>query len=148
MSSNSTDLIYLLVSFIPMIMVLLMYAFIFIFIIVYFIVIIAMTTIVLISKWKIFEKAGRQGWEGIIPFYNNYVMAELFTANSMLWFVLSLIPYANIVAIIILTIGMLKAFGKEAGFIVFTIFFPFIGLPMLAFGKNTKYVGYKFGENN
>lgn len=26
--------------------------------------------LMLVSMWKIFEKAGRQGWEGIIPIYN------------------------------------------------------------------------------
>ena len=26
--------------------------------------------LLLVSMWKVYEKAGRQGWEGIIPIYN------------------------------------------------------------------------------
>ncbi|MCB6971876.1 MULTISPECIES: DUF5684 domain-containing protein [Butyricimonas] len=33
--------------------------------------------LMLVSMWKIFEKAGRQGWEGIIPIYNIYVMLQI-----------------------------------------------------------------------
>ena len=30
--------------------------------------------IAIIAQWKIFQKAGREGWKAIIPFYNMYVL--------------------------------------------------------------------------
>lgn len=33
--------------------------------------------LLLVSMWKVYEKAGRQGWEGIIPIYNLYVMLQI-----------------------------------------------------------------------
>lgn len=33
------------------------------------------TILILIADWQLFKKMGREGWEGIIPLYNNYVFA-------------------------------------------------------------------------
>ena len=30
----------------------------------------------LVAEWMIFKKMGRQGWEGIVPFYNTYVLCQ------------------------------------------------------------------------
>ena len=34
------------------------------------------TILILIADWQLFKKMGREGWEGIIPLYNNYVLCE------------------------------------------------------------------------
>lgn len=31
----------------------------------------------LAANWRVYQKMGRQGWEGIIPFYNIYVQFEV-----------------------------------------------------------------------
>lgn len=58
--------------------------------------------LMLVSMWKIFEKAGRQGWEGIIPIYNVYVMLQII--NRPWWWLLIIIfvPIANLVFSIIM----------------------------------------------
>lgn len=30
-----------------------------------------------IFKWKIFQKAGREGWEALIPFYSSYLLYKI-----------------------------------------------------------------------
>lgn len=92
------------------------------------------------STWVIFKKAGMQGWESIVPWYNNWVMADLFTGNNVLWFVLCFVPYANIVSIAVMCVGMAKSFGKDTGFQVLSVFFPYVTMPILAFGKS-QYLG-------
>ena len=42
-----------------------------------------------VGLWKLFEKAGRPGWEGVIPLYNIYGMIKL-SGRPAWWFVLVL----------------------------------------------------------
>lgn len=37
----------------------------------------AIIVLFIISWWKLFEKMGRQGWEGIIPIYNMVILLEM-----------------------------------------------------------------------
>ena len=34
-----------------------------------------------IGLWKLFKKAGKNGWEAIVPFYNTYVLIEIAGLN-------------------------------------------------------------------
>lgn len=53
----------------------------------------------LVAEWMIFKKMGRQGWEGIVPFYNTYVLCQELYGNG--WkFLLLLIPIYNIYFVI------------------------------------------------
>ena len=90
--------------------------------------------LMLVSSWKVYEKAGRQGWEGIIPIYNLYVMLQII--NRPWWWLLIMIfiPIANVIMMIIALKEFLAKFGKGIGFTIATIFFPFITYPILAFG--------------
>ena len=92
--------------------------------------------LLLVSMWKVYENAGRQGWEGIIPIYNLYVMLQII--NRPWWWLLIMIfvPIANIIFSIIALKEFLEKFGKGIGFTIATIFFPFITFPMLAFGDD------------
>src|SRR5438045_2868023 len=45
--------------------------------------------VVVVSNWVIFQKAGRRGWEAIIPLYNLYVM--LLIVGLPGWWVLVMI---------------------------------------------------------
>lgn len=49
--------------------------------------------------WKIYEKAGREGWEGIVPIYNLYVLTQII-GKPWWWTILMLIPYVNFIWII------------------------------------------------
>ena len=53
------------------------------------------TIISLAASWRIYQKMGRKGWEGIVPFYNTYVLFEELYGNG--WrMLLMLIPIYNI----------------------------------------------------
>lgn len=98
--------------------------------------------LLLVSLWMIFRKMGREGWEGIIPFYNIYVLFEEFYDNG--WkFLLLLVPLYNIYLIIMLNIKLAKAFGQSSGFGVGLALLFFIFYPVLAFGDYTYLDGTK-----
>lgn len=93
-----------------------------------------LSILIIISMWKIFKKAGKQGWESIVPIYNVIVMLEI-SGLPMWYVVLYIIPFANIYAMFKTYIELAKKFGKGIGFGVLTVFVPIVGFPVLAFSK-------------
>jgi hypothetical protein len=91
--------------------------------------------LVIVSIWKIFEKAGKPGWAAIVPIYNMIVLLEI-VKKPVWWIVLMMIPFVNIVIAIIVYVELAKSFGKSAGFGIGMIFLSFIFLPLLAFGED------------
>lgn len=97
------------------------------------------TAFYLICYWKIFVKAGRPGWESLIPIYNLYIITKISGKNGW-WLLYLLIPLANIYFIIVLIRSFARSFGQGVGFTVGLIFLGFIFYPLIAFG-NIHYVG-------
>jgi signal peptidase I len=94
-----------------------------------------------VGLWKLFEKAGRPGWEGIVPLYNIYGMIKL-SGRPTWWFVLVLIPGLNILVMIGITVDFIKSFGKFSLLDhVLGVALPFIYLPKWGFDRDTKYLG-------
>lgn len=94
--------------------------------------------ITLVSQWKVYKKAGKHGWECLIPIYNNIILIEI--AGLPLWYIaLLFIPFANIYATFKIHIDLSHKFGKSTGFGVAMVFFNFICFPILAFGKEIVY---------
>jgi len=92
--------------------------------------------LIIISMWKIFVKAGKPGWAAIVPIYNLIVILEI-AGKPIWWFILLLIPFVNIIVLIMVLISFAKNFGKGAGFAIGMLILPFIFYPMLAFGDAT-----------
>jgi hypothetical protein len=84
------------------------------------------------GMWKVFEKAGKPGWAAIIPFYNMFVLTEV-ARKDILWFVLTLVPCVNIVAMIIISMDVAKNFGKDSAYGIGLALLPFIFFPLLGF---------------
>ncbi len=101
---------------------------------------------IIASMWKVFEKAGRPGWEAIVPVYNSYVLTVEIAKKEILWFILQLVPFVGVVAWIMVCIDLAKRFGKEAGYGVGLAFLPFVFFPMLAF-SDAKYQGGRGGSS-
>lgn len=97
-----------------------------------------LVVLMLTAMWKVFTKAGRPGWECIIPIYNTYVML-LIAGKPGWWLVLFFIPVVNLVVSIIAMVALAEAFGKSAGFGIGLAFLPMIFIPILGFG-DAKYV--------
>jgi len=61
--------------------------------------------------WRLFEKAGRRGWEVLIPFYNTYAMLNICGRPSW-WLVWAFVPGFNFIALIAIHIDFVKSYGK------------------------------------
>lgn len=97
------------------------------------IIVLAILVAMLASLWKIYEKAGEEGWTSLVPFYNMWVWIHM--VGRPAWFIiLCFIPIANIYAACALINDVSKGFGKGIGYTLGIIFLPFIFLPLLGFG--------------
>ena len=94
----------------------------------------AFTILMIAAWWKIFTKAGQPGWACIIPIYNLYVWCKI-VGRPWWWILLMLIPFVNLVILIILIIDLAKSFGKGVLFGIGLLLLPFIFFPILGFGS-------------
>lgn len=92
--------------------------------------------IIAAGMWKIFEKAGIEGWKAIIPFYNAYVLVTEVAKKEWWYFLLLFVPVANIIVFIIINIEIAKAFGKPVLYAAGLTFLPVIFYPILGFGDS------------
>lgn len=99
-----------------------------------------------VGLWKLYEKAGRKGWEAIVPFYNMYILLKI-TGRPAWWFILLLIPIINVIVGIGLLTDLAKSFGKF-GFWqhIGAVLVPFIVLVQWGFDQDTKYLGKSASE--
>ena len=111
-----------------------------IFLLIFFFIFSIVLVVMIISQWKIYEKAGKPGWAAIVPVYNQMVLSEI-GGKPDVWGLLALIPYVGIIWSVWLINRMAKSFGKDAGFTLGLIFLPLIFYPILAFG-DSEYVGH------
>lgn len=91
------------------------------------------------SMWKTFTKAGEPGWAAIIPIYNSWILVKI-SGVGAIWFVMMFVPFINLVALIITSLGIAKVFNKGGGFGIGLAFLSPIFYPILAFG-DAQYVG-------
>lgn len=120
----------------------------------------ALLIVYIIGKCKIFKKAGKNGWEAIIPFYSDWVLTEIAGLN---WWWFLLLIATSIVSFLfgfdrggLTTIGYLASiFGsfvchynlsqklhKDIGFAILWTIFPMIMYPLIGLSNN-----YVFDKN-
>lgn len=112
-----------------------------------FIIALVISVFMIICMWKIFKKAGKGGWESIIPVYNFVVMLQI-TELPMWYIALLFVPIAQVYALIKMNIELAKKFGQEGGFAALLILVPVVGYPILTFGKDKVYMGGGQNINN
>ncbi len=137
------------------------------FIIVMFTIGIALAILMTVATWKLFTKAGIEGWKCLIPIYNAILIYQL--AGINLWWIAILVGTSFLTLIfplfgllnfvvavyfsILYSVSVARSYGKEDAFAVGLIFLPMVFFPILAFGKS-KYLGPRpmndmiFGNNN
>ena len=119
----------------------------------------------IVANWRIFTKAGEEGWKSIIPVYSDYVSYRIAWQTSYFWltFGLGIVAsciegFANsngdnallmmIVALLRIIIGLIgilysvklaKAFGRGIGFAIGLIFLPPIFMLILGLGDDRYY---------
>lgn len=94
----------------------------------------------LASVWTVMEKAGRPGWYGIIPIWNIYQFVKIAGMRGSSMFLL-LIPIVNLFFAVGMNMRLARSFGQSQGFGVGLALFPFLFLPLLAFGP-AEYEGH------
>jgi hypothetical protein len=85
------------------------------------------------GMWKVFTKAGKAGWQSIIPIWNIVVLLRI-VGRPVWWIILMLIPIVNIIVWIVVSFDLAKSFGKGIGFGLGLAFLGFIFVPILGFG--------------
>ena len=103
------------------------------------IVYLALLVVMIVAYWKIFTKAGEEGWKCLIPIYNIIVLLKI-VGRPWWWLILMLIPFVNFIVLIIVMNDLSKSFGHGLGFTLGLIFLSFIFYLILGFG-GSKYVG-------
>lgn len=109
------------------------------FFVVFFLFYLAIIILMIASIWTIFSKADKPGWAAIVPIYNVIVLLEI-VGKPWWWLLLFLIPFVNIVFLIIVIHRLSLSFGHEVGFTLGLIFLGIIFFPILGFGSS-KYLG-------
>lgn len=99
----------------------------------------ACSALMVVSLWFIFKKAGRPGWAAVVPFYNLYVLFDITWGNGVK-FLFLLIPFANVVFLILTYVKLAKSFGMSGGFAVGLVLVSVVFFPLLAFG-GAQYLG-------
>ncbi|MEG1634678.1 MAG: DUF5684 domain-containing protein [Rikenellaceae bacterium] len=107
----------------------------------YTLFIIIFTVILVVSYWKIFQKAGFKGWEAIIPIYNVIIFLRI-AGKPWWWLLLFCIPVVDIFFMIMAYIEFAKRFGKGTGFAIGLLLLGLIFFPILGFG-DAKYTAEK-----
>ncbi len=95
--------------------------------------------IIAVGMWKVFEKAGKPGWAGIVPIYNLLIILEI-VGKPTWWIFLFFIPVVGLVVLILVCIAFAEKFGKEAGFGVGLALLGIVFFPILGFG-DAQYIG-------
>ncbi len=112
----------------------------------------------IVGKWKVYKKAGKNGWEALIPYYSTWVLCEI--SGIKWWFFLiiiagsllggssigGLLGLATLVATYFVNYNISKKFGKEpVGYAFGLTLLPFIFYPILGMGDAT-YKNVKVSE--
>ena len=104
---------------------------------------------------KLYKKAGKEGWEAIVPFYSQWVYTEISNLNWW-WFLFLIAPtIASIIskngrldslASLVILFGyfvcnynIAKKFHKDTGTAILMTIFPFIMIPVMAFSNSYQY---------
>ena len=97
----------------------------------------AISILMLVAYWRLFEKAKLPGWGILIPFYNLYLLLKLAGHPKWTWWLL--FPPVLLILMIVAQFEIAKKFGKGAGFGVGLWLLPVVFYPILAFSKRVEY---------
>jgi signal peptidase I len=91
--------------------------------------------------FKVFQKAGKKGWEAFIPVYNEYVILRIIN-RPVWWLIFIFLPGLDLLFAFVVLVELAKCFGKfklweqAAAVLAGFIYFPYLG-----FSKDEKFYG-------
>lgn len=90
--------------------------------------------------YKIFEKAGRKGWEALVPFYNYWVWLKL-VDRPWYWIFTLIFPGVNLIVGYAMMVALYRAIGKDRWKdVTLGVFLFFYFVPKWAFSKDLKWL--------
>lgn len=105
------------------------------------VVMLGIAALMIISRWRVFKKAGLPGRGIFVPFYNRYLMFKLGgrSGRTFLWI---LVPPVFFVLMIINYFNIAKNFWKDWPYGIGLTLLKIVFIPILAF-DDSKYLGQK-----
>jgi len=77
-----------------------------------------------LGTWKLYQKAGRQSWEALVPIYNAYILTKIIN-RPWWWIILLFIPIINLMMFPSFWVETVRSFGKEKTGELFLVVFTF-----------------------
>lgn len=114
-----------------------------------------------LGYYKIFKKAGKKGWAGFVPYYNDWILVEIsechwwyyiiIISNAALSYIIdtdvsgvislliSLLSIVSLYIVLCINYNIAKKFHQGVGFTVGMTLLPFVFYLILGFSENYKY---------
>ncbi len=106
----------------------------------YFILFILFFALSAAGVYRLFERAGVEGWKALVPFYNFYIWLQIIK-KPLWWYIFLLIPFINVFVIMLMVVELVKCYGKFGlGEQAASVIVPFIYLPWLGWNPKSVYV--------
>ena len=126
-----------------------------IFAIIALLIAIPIVVILIVGQYKVYKKAGKRGWEAIIPFYSTWVYVEIAGLNWW-WFLITcastivtfiggrsglngIASLASLFGMFVCNYNVAKKFNKDTTFAVLMTIFPVIMFPLMGFSKDYQF---------
>lgn len=129
---------------------------------VFFLVASLLSLVIFVSTWKLFTKAGVEGWKSLIPIYNQWVTIQIAFSNTKNWLIVALVlnffsgfatglDFTDIGLLLLLAASILNIYISynfirrfaSKGMAVLSLFLPIIIYPIVAFSSKFQYEKYK-----
>lgn len=88
-----------------------------------------------VGLWLVFEKAGRSGWQALVPLYNLFVLVDILDRSDW-WVLWLLIPVVGFVFWFLLCDDLANAFGYGTAMTLALFLVPVLALPWLGLGSH------------
>ena len=129
--------------------------FLLIFFVIIFIPLFLVMILTVVAYWKLFVKAGEEGWKSLIPVYSTYIAIKLGFGEDKIWLIAgvfvglfggllgesSLGVFLSLISIgfnMYISYGFMRRFTDE-GMALASLFIPFIIYPIAAFNSKYQY---------
>jgi signal peptidase I len=85
------------------------------------------------GTWKLYNKAGRKGWEALVPVYNAVVLMKIIK-RPWWWTILLFVPIVNLIMFPVIWVETIRSFGRNNA--------TDTALVLLTFGLYIYYINY------
>lgn len=126
-------------------------------------VLMLLSLVIVVAQWRLFTKAGVEGWKSIIPLYNTYKMIEIAFSGTKNWlFIGTIVAFTTgfgseifnlqgtMMSVILLAISIIDIYVNiefvkryaSTGMAIASLFIPFIIFPIIAFSNKYEHTPY------